>query len=154
MGFTDNVISILKRDEGFEPKPYRDSAKELGFEGRQGHLTIGYGCNLEEGITSAEGEMLLANRFQASLGDLRKAYPLLTNLDDVRFGVLGMMVYNLGIHRFAKFKKVIAACYAKDFETAAAEMLDSEWAKQVGARADRLSEMMRNGQWLSVTSTT
>jgi hypothetical protein len=33
----------------------------------------------------------------------------------------------------------------KDWAGAAAEMLDSSWAKQVGARAQRLSEQMRRG---------
>jgi lysozyme len=39
----------------------------------------------------------------------------------------------------------LAAIEAEDWATAATEMMDSRWAKQVGARAVRLAEMMEKG---------
>lgn len=140
MGFTDNVLAILKRDEGFSSKPYKDSI---------GILTIGYGTNLDEGISEPEGAFMLANRFQEALTDLRRVYPQLTTLDDVRFAVIGMMTYNMGIHRVAQFKDMIAALYAGDVKAAAAAGRDSLWYKQVGARGERLMQMLESGQWPS-----
>jgi lysozyme len=55
------------------------------------------------------------------------------------------MCFNLGIARLRGFKKMLAAMQAGDVETAAKEMLDSTWAKQVGARAHRLAAQWRAG---------
>ena len=38
---------------------------------------------------------------------------------------------------------VIAALKAGDYERAAVEALDSKWARQVGARADRIAALYR-----------
>jgi lysozyme len=37
---------------------------------------------------------------------------------------------------------MIAALEKQDYKTAAAEMLNSKWAKQVGQRASRLAQIM------------
>jgi len=55
------------------------------------------------------------------------------------------MAYNLGIAGLNKFRKMWAAIDVADYATAAEEMLDSKWAKQVGVRAIRLSRRMRTG---------
>jgi len=39
------------------------------------------------------------------------------------------------------------ALKAQNYATAAAEMLDSRWAKQVKGRAKELAEQMRTGKW-------
>jgi hypothetical protein len=54
------------------------------------------------------------------------------------------MTFNLG-DRLLGFRKALAAVQAGDWSTAAAEMLDSQWAAQVGPRAQRLAEAMRTG---------
>jgi lysozyme len=59
--------------------------------------------------------------------------------------VLVNMAFNLGPTRLKGFKKFIAAFDAKDWDGAVIEMLDSKWAKQVGARAIRLAKMVRTG---------
>ena len=56
------------------------------------------------------------------------------------------MVFNLGLSRFRRFRKTIAAIKAGDWEQAAREMLASLWARQVGRRAQELAEMMRRGK--------
>jgi lysozyme len=58
------------------------------------------------------------------------------------------MGFNLGIPRLMKFKKMWEAIERQDFEWAAAEMLNSRWAKQVGKRADNLSKTMEHGEWV------
>jgi lysozyme len=40
---------------------------------------------------------------------------------------------------------MLAALEQGDYETAAKEMLDSKWARQVGDRANRLAKMMEDG---------
>jgi lysozyme len=55
------------------------------------------------------------------------------------------MAHNLGQTRLAGFHRLREAVKEQDWEQAAAEMLDSRWAKQVGQRAVRLAEQMRKG---------
>jgi lysozyme len=53
----------------------------------------------------------------------------------------------MGLARLRTFRRALAAMERRDWETAAAEMLDSLWARQVGARADRLARQMLTGRW-------
>ena len=58
--------------------------------------------------------------------------------------VLVNMVFNLGRPRLSKFKNMLAAIEAREYTTAADEMMDSRWYEQVGRRSKELVEMMRN----------
>jgi len=60
------------------------------------------------------------------------------------------MAFNMGVPRLCKFKKMWAAIYAGDYNTAAIEMLDSRWATQVGTRAIKLSKAMEEGKFSNV----
>lgn len=134
-----NLIDQLKRDEGFESKPYRDSV---------GKTTIGYGRNLDDvGISEAEATMLLQDDITVATVSLEKAFPWTAELDAVRRGVLINMAFNMGIGGLATFKDTLAKVQAGDYAGAAREMLDSQWAQQVGGRAQRLSIQMENGEW-------
>ena len=52
-------------------------------------------------------------------------------------------MFNLGRTRLGKFKKFIGAINEGDWEKASIEMMDSRWAKQVGARAERLRDRIQ-----------
>ena len=54
------------------------------------------------------------------------------------------MMFNMGRPRLSGFKNFNAELVAADWNKAADEMVDSRWYKQVGARAHRLVERMRN----------
>ena len=56
------------------------------------------------------------------------------------------MAFNMGVPRLKKFKKMWAAVYDNDFATAAKEMLDSRWARQVKGRSTRLAHAMATGE--------
>lgn len=58
--------------------------------------------------------------------------------------VLVNMLFNLGRPRLSKFKNFNAKLVEGDYAGAAPEGLDSLWARQVGARADRLMERLEN----------
>ena len=57
--------------------------------------------------------------------------------------VIVNMCFNMGAPRLSKFKKFIGGVNAGDWNTAAVEMMDSRWAKQVGVRADRLRDRIK-----------
>ena len=52
------------------------------------------------------------------------------------------MCFNLGAPRLSKFHKFIAAINNSEWIEAAVEMMDSRWANQVGARAERLKQIV------------
>lgn len=58
--------------------------------------------------------------------------------------VLVNMLFNLGRPRLSKFKNFNAKLIEGDYAGAAPEGLDSLWARQVGARANRLMERLEN----------
>ena len=57
--------------------------------------------------------------------------------------VLVNMAFNIGRPRLSKFKNMLAAIEAKDYNLAAEEMIDSKWYRQVGRRSEELVEIMR-----------
>jgi lysozyme len=129
---------MIKMHEGYSSTVYDCPA---------GKPTIGFGRNLERGITLREAEYLLDNDIQLTKNSLC-CCTWWDNLNEVRKDAVIDMTYNLGITRLLKFKKMITAIKAKNFTLASAEMLDSKWAFQVGNRAITLAELMRTGKWL------
>lgn len=132
------AIDLIKHHEGLRLTPYKDS---------EGVLTVGYGHNLERPITEIDAERLLKMDLRAAENDCA-GFDWYHALDRVRRAVILNMVFNLGLHRFSKFKKTIGFIENGQFYKAADEMLDSKWAGQVGSRAIVLSNMMRTGDWL------
>lgn len=134
----DAMTRQLRLHEGERLRPYRCTA---------GKLTIGVGRNLEDrGITAQESAYLLANDIAREERELLRALPWVGQLDEVRQRVLLDMSFNLGLVGLLGFKNTLATIQAGDYQRAAAMMLDSRWAKQVGQRAERLSRMMATGK--------
>jgi lysozyme len=132
-----SIMEQLIMHEGLKLRPYKCSA---------GKLTIGIGRNLEDrGITKEEAIYLAKNDIQGVEQALALNHWYAT-LDPIRQKVIIDMAFNMGINGLLKFKKMILAIERRDFVKAADEMLDSLWAEQVGVRAKRLAEMMRNGE--------
>jgi len=134
-----NLREQLFRDEGVRLKPYKD---------RSGKLTIGVGRNLDDvGISMTEADLLLDNDITRAAAAVMAHIPFAAGLGEVRFGVLVNMAYNLGIGGLLKFTQFLADVERGDFAVAAVEMLNSKWAQQVGARAERLARQMDTNQW-------
>ena len=136
---TAQVAAALKRDEGFRQYPYRDT---------RGVLTIGYGFNLHsDGLSEVESTMVLEYRVARRYLELMAALPWVKTLDEARQGVLLNMAYNLGVHGLLEFAVTLRNVQAGDYDEAAEAMRRSQWADQVGARAQRLALQMRTGVW-------
>jgi len=125
----------LLRDEGCELKPYVDTV---------GKITIGIGRNLtDRGITLEEAKHLLENDISAVIIELDHKLPWWRALPEHKGRALANMAFNMGIPRLMDFRKMLAALESGEWETAAEEALDSKWAVQVGARADRIAQEFR-----------
>ena len=155
-----DLIEKLIVSEGLRLQVYKDT---LGID------TIGIGRNLEDrgitkeeldwmdipsidvvyemGITEADAVYLATNDVQIVEEELVRAHPCVDRLDSVRQLILIDMAFNMGVPRLCKFKKMWAAVETEDFPTAAKEMLDSRWAKQVKGRATKLANAMHNGEF-------
>jgi len=134
-----NLTDQLIRDEGLRLHPYTDTV---------GKITIGVGRNLTDvGITAAEAQMLLSNDIAVASARLEDAFPWASGLDYVRRSALINMAFNMGIGGLSKFPKFLAAMQAADWKAARNEMLNSLWASQVGARAQRLAIQIETGEW-------
>jgi len=137
----NKLEDMLIRHEGLKLKAYRCTA---------GKLTIGIGRNLDDnGITEAEARMMLQYDIQVAKVRLVK-YKWYVDLNDARKDVIVDMVFNLGLPRFLGFKKTIKFLEAQDYAGAAEEILDSEWASQVGEeRSLELSAMLLTGKYVA-----
>lgn len=131
------LVDELVRDEGIRLVVYLDPI---------GIPTIGVGRNLRDrGISRAEAFMLLDHDLDECITDLA-GFPWFVGLDSVRQRAIVNMRFNLGPARFRGFRRMLTALAAGDYVTASHEMLASDWATQVGRRADRLARMMLTGQ--------
>lgn len=137
-----NLRDQLKRDEGTVLTEYKD---HLGYS------TIGTGRLIDKrkggGITQAEADYLLDNDIAKVVQGVRSRLPWTVKLDEVRRGVLANMAFQMGIDGLTGFKNTLAMVERGDYAGAAAGMLNSKWATQTPARAQRLSKQMATGQW-------
>lgn len=122
-------------DEGLRLKPYRCTA---------GKLTIGVGRNLDDkGITEAEALMLLDNDISECWGALCNRLPWLPEAPEGVQQALANMAFNLGVNGLLSFRQTLELLRARSYAEAAQAMLASKWAGQVGKRAERLADMVR-----------
>lgn len=126
----------LTRDEGSKNTMYKDT---------RGYWTIGVGHNLSIPQSDFTISALFEDDCNGAEASLDLRWPWWRNLDQVRQRVLLNMDFNLGGAGLAQFPKFLAAMQVGDWKTAAAEMQDSAWWSQVGARAQRLQYMVLNG---------
>jgi lysozyme len=128
----------IKRHEGRRLFPYQDTT---------GHTTIGFGRNLTgRGISAEEAEMML----ESDIGSARHRIDLLPlevreKCNQAREDILTEMVFQLGYMGVLKFKRMLGAIAAGDFERASKEMLRSKWAEQTPRRCAEMSEIMKMG---------
>lgn len=146
------MIAELDRDEDNRLRAYKDTV---------GKWTIGVGRNLDDvgtapldrtvadvkanGITADESARMLAHDLDRIDGDLDKRLAWWRELNAVRQRVLVNMCFNMGIGGLCGFVNTLGMIRDHRYTEAASNMLQSKWARQVGARATRLAAMMRTG---------
>lgn len=136
--FKKKLQTQISNDEGLELFPYTDI---------NGHLSIGYGRNLEsKGITNDESVLMLENDIEDNCNQLVKMLPFLLKLNEARQRVLINMCYNLGVNGFFKFKDLILALESFDYERASQAILNSKAAKQLSDRYHRFAHRMITGE--------
>ena len=134
--------ALLIKHEGLRLKPYLCTA---------GKTTIGVGRNLSDnGVTEAEAMAMLDRDIAVTVSALRDEFLWFADLDRTRKDAVISLGFNMGVKKFTSFKMFLAAMASQQYETAAAEILDSTYATQVGQRAIELAAMIRSGQSVEV----
>lgn len=134
----NRFIKQMRFHEGVRSKVYKD---HLGI------LTIAVGRNLEDrGLSDDEIDYLLANDIQIVENELDNGLSWWRDLDEVRQRALADLAFNMGLPRLHGFVKMLDGLQRRDYHAAADELLDSKYAKQVGARSERVANMIRTGE--------
>jgi len=120
-----------------------------------GHLSIGYGHKVLDGedfsagITDQQADEMFDKDFESHLKGARQT-PGYNLADQMRKRAMVDLAYNMGISWHKKFPKFSKAAGAGDWETAADELVNSEWYGQVGKRAPTIVNMIRTGSPVAV----
>lgn len=139
MMMTSEMMQKLKasliKHEGLRKFPYVDSV---------GKITIGIGYNLSDrGIDDQwinKQYLEDVNYFYLQLCE----YPWYKELNSDRQVILIDMAF-MGWKKFLEFKQLFVALAKHDYNLAAYNMLNSEWALQVKSRATQLAHGMLTG---------
>jgi lysozyme len=135
----DKLAAQLVIDEGKRARIYTDTV---------GKVTGGVGRNLtDRPFFEDEIALMLKNDIALVESDLDRTMPWWRLMTEARQGVIANMTFNMGINRLLGFVNTLAAMKVGRYDAAAQGMLDSTWAKQVGARATRLAAVMRSGEF-------
>lgn len=131
----DLAMPRAKVDEGYRAHKYLDP---------KGIETIGYGFNIKAGISERCAAALLHEQL-AELTDALEQYWWWQHLDAVRASVVLEVALNIGMTGLLHFVNMLAAIGKFDWETAAAELLDSDAARELQTRYNKLADILRTG---------
>lgn len=126
----------IKKNEGLMLHPYLDTT---------GHVTIGWGRNLDNGIRVNEAELMFENDYEQTVKELEQFDWYLMQPPGVQFALINMN-FNLGITKLLQFKGMIGHLKEKNYTAAAQHALDSLWAKQVHQRAKDIALIISEGK--------
>jgi lysozyme len=108
-------------------------------------LTIGVGRQIENrGITEEEALYLLENDIKETIAQLDKHWAVWTSFPPKAQHVCVDLVFNMGINTFMSFRKTRSYMELGEWEKAGDELLNSQYAKQVGRRAIFNSEELKS----------
>lgn len=132
----------LKAEENGIPYMYFDSL---------GMATIAYGRLIDKRkgghLSDDEMELLLDHDIAEKTAEVMHALPWAATLNEARQAVLIGMAFQMGTAGLLTFKFTLANVRGGFYELAAAAMVQSKWAAQTPARAQRLARQMTTGEF-------
>lgn len=144
----EKVYEQLKIDEGVVYEIYLD---HLGYPTfGVGHLVKDtdpeQGQEVGTPISEERVKDCFENDLDSAISDCASLYKadVWEALPDEVQQILVNMMFNMGMTRLAKFRKMNAAIAVGDWKEAAKEGRDSRWYRQVTNRAERLMSRMEN----------
>ena len=136
----EQLKTDLRHREGVRHKPYQDGLNVW---------TVGVGHNMTNPISERAVCVILEDDIAQAERDLEQTIPTWKQADATRQRVMMHLSFALGLPNLRKFIKMRAAIRCENWNAAAVELLDSDWAREVGngtgQRAHELAEMLRRG---------
>lgn len=134
----NRLLGTLRREEGF---------REFVYDDTEGFATIGYGFLVDErrgvGLPRIIADQWLEHALKERWDRLVTAKPWIADQPEDVQVALGSMVYQLGVSGLLQFRMMFAALEFGDRAAAADEALNSRWARQTPARAERMAALIR-----------
>jgi lysozyme len=133
----ENVKDMIKSHEGLRLKPYKDSV---------GKWTIGYGHLITKGekfgkISKQEADELFDKDFEHH-AKLAARTPGWKQANEKQRAAMIDLAFNMGPSWHRKFPAFSKAARKGDWNTAAKELVNSKWYKQVKSRARKIVSMI------------
>lgn len=142
----DQLRMELEYDEGVKYEIYLDHLGLPTFG--IGHLVTAddpeHGQEVGTAISEERVVEVFEQDVQITIEECKKLYDCWIDLPEEVQLIIANMMFNMGRPRLSGFKKFNAAVADGDWQSAADEMIDSRWYRQVTNRADRLVTRMRN----------
>ena len=144
------LFDLLKFEEGYRESPYRCS---------EGYPTIGIGtkigprCAPLKYYTFTVSEKVAKAMLDDDVLFIIKTlvnYKWYVGLNEDRQTIIKSMAYQIGLFGIVKFKNMIAALEAHDWQRAHDEALNSLWARQTPERAKRHAKVLLTGDLMGV----
>ncbi len=140
-----NIFELLSYEEGYREKPYYCS---------EGYPTIGIGTKIGPKGASLALYQFSVNKEVAKAMLDKELLEVVTELhreswyaglDKDRAIIIQSMCYQMGCSGVKKFKNMLKALEAQDWEEASKQALDSRWARQTPDRAHRHAHVIEGG---------
>ena len=144
----DNLKILEGTKEYQQAKNYFRNNKFYPYKDSRNKLTIGYGHlildgeDFSNGISEQEAENMFLKDVKIAIDETNKLLTR-TPVPIPVAQVIANMVFQMGPSKVLGFEKMWKALKAFDYQTAADEMLDSDWAKQTPSRAKSLANIVR-----------
>lgn len=134
---TDQLAAQLTIDEGKRRRIYADTV---------GKWTAGIGRNMtDRDLSDDEIDLMLKNDIERVCDQLDNVAPWWKSLSERRKQALANMGFNMGVPTLMTFKNAMALLQSGQYTAASDEFMHSKWSAQVGARAQRIANMIREG---------
>lgn len=135
---TSKAAIMLRQQEGVRRFPYFCPANQL---------TVGAGRNIQAiPFSDDEIDLMLANDIHRVTNELNNTFSWFSELSQARSDAMICIGYNLGLNRLLLFKRALFSMSQGKWSDAAYHFMDSKWAKQVPARAQMLTRIIKTGK--------
>ena len=137
----DKLLATLRDAEGFRSEPYPDGdGWSVGYGHWSKEKPIGW-------VTRGQAESFLLDDVQTAIDDSWKALEYAFQFcNDAQQRCIAEMAFMLGYDRLCGFVNTLEAVRARNWQHAAAEILDSDAARKNPTRWGRLAKMMETGE--------
>ncbi|MDW6004736.1 glycoside hydrolase family protein [Vibrio mangrovi] len=156
----DNVLITLAQEKLVKLIDFEEGWREVPYLCSEGYPTIGFGFRIgpkesalhhyQFTLPRQAGEIWLSSLLASVTSeaehtpDIKRA---LASCNEARQAVLISMAYQMGTSALNQFKKTLTAIENRRWDEAHDEMLNSRWAQQTPARAQRHAQQMLTGTW-------